>query len=414
MGNRSKKVRKSVKGSALDAAQGPGPTALGELIHQVVRGAIEEAVSEELDEALGAGFYERHANRNGFRNGNRVRVLSGPTGPAEVTVPRARLWKAERTVEWHSNLLPRYERRLPAVNEAIAMAYLGGGNTRRLRLALRPLLKDAPLSKSSVSRVVGTLKASLDAWRKEQLKPLEVVYLYLDAIALKVRCGGKVTSLPTLVAVAVLASGVKQLLNLEVCSSESEQAWRGFLDGLVARGLDQPVLCIIDGNAGLRAAVTRAFPKSKVQRCVVHKWRNITRKAPEHVQDEMKEDFHRIVYAESEAKAREARSAFRAKWKKNGCHGAVDSLDEAGEELLTYYGFPKSQWKTIRTTNVIERLNGEFRRRVKTQGSLPNETSAEVLLFSLVASGQIKLRRLDGFRKISDVVLEQFRAKKAA
>src|SRR5437773_3759731 len=110
--------------------------------------------------------------------------------------------------------------------------------------------------------------------------------------------------------------------------------------------------------------------------------------------------FHRIVYAASREAARAAYLVFERTWGKR-CPGVVTSLREGGEELLTFFSFPKGQWKTLRTTNVIERLNGEFRRRVKTQGSLPNEDAAVVLLFSLVASGQIKLRRIDGWQKMA-------------
>jgi putative transposase len=148
--------------------------------------------------------------------------------------------------------------------------------------------------------------------------------------------------------------------------------------------------------------------KTPVQRCCVHKLRNLVRKAPKHAREEIADDSHRIVYAASESAAREAYSAFTDKWKSR-CPGIVRSLEEAGDELLTMYRFPKQQWKTIRTSNVIERLNGEFRRRVKTQGSLPSEDSALILLFSLVATGQIKLRKLDGYKKLAGVINAQLR-----
>ena len=210
---------------------------LGELMHEAVRAAIERAVHEELTEALGVGVYQRGEERRGHRNGQRTRQLSGPTGPLPLTLPRATLFTAAGEREWSSKLLPRHQRRLPELNEAIAGAYLSGANTRRIRGALRPLLKAAPLSKSAVSRVVATLKDALETWRKRSLAELEVVYLYLDAFALRVRSGGKVVSVPVLGAVAVLADGAKQLLSLELCGSESQEAWKGFLDDLVGRGL---------------------------------------------------------------------------------------------------------------------------------------------------------------------------------
>ena len=140
-----------------------------------------------------------------------------------------------------------------------------------------------------------------------------------------------------------------------------------------------------------------------MQRSCVHKLRNLERKAPKHALATIRDDFHRIVYAATADAARAAYTAFERTWAKR-CPGVVTSLREGGDELLTFFRFPKAQWKTLRTTNVIERLREEFRRRVKTQGSLPSEDAALVLLFSLVASGQTKLRRIDGWRKIAAVL----------
>ncbi len=379
------------------------PVSLSELIHRHVRIAIEAAVNEELRAALGTTPYERSEARRGYRNGIRERMLTGPTGPVALTLPRATLFSGAGAREWTSTIVPRYQRRMPEVNEAVIATYLAGGNTRRIRGALRPLLKDAPLSKSAVSRVVATLQTELAAWRTRSLADVDAVYLYLDAFALRVRSAGKVVSVPVLGAVGVRSDGGKYLLALELCSGESAAAWKGYLDDLVARGLRAPVLCIVDGNPGLRRAVGELWPRAAVQRCCVHKLRNLERKAPKHVLAEIRDDFHLIVYAASADAARIAYAAFERTWGKR-CPGVVASLREGGGELLTFFSFPKAQWKTLRTTNVIERLHEDFRRRVKTQGSLPSEDAAVVLLFSLVASGQIKLRRIDGWRKIAAVV----------
>jgi len=386
------------------------PGSLGELIHAAVRQTIEVAVDEELTAALGARPYERGGQRRGYRNGTKPRTVTGPTGPLALTVPRASLFSATGAQEWTSHLLPRYQRRLPEVNETVIATYLAGANSRRLRGALRPLLKAAPLSKSAVSRVVGTLKAELEAWRTRSLADLDVVGLYLDALALRVRSAGKVVSVPALGVVAVLTDGQKQLLTLELCpGGETFAAWKGSLDDLVARGLATPVWCVIDGHPGLRKAVGLVWPRALVQRCCVHKLRNLERKAPKHALAEIRADFHRIVYAESAAAARAAYTAFERKWTPR-CPGVVRSLQEGGEELLTFFQFPRRQWKTLRTTNVIERLNEEFRRRVKTQGALPTEDAALVLLVGLVVSGQIRLRRLDGWRQIPAMLREHRRS----
>lgn len=191
-----------------------GPGALDTLIHQAVRRVIEIAVEEELTATLGAARYARDVGRGGYRNGRRSRTLTGPTGPLDLTLPRATLFTPTSSREWLSALVPRYQRRLGEVNEAVIAAYLAGGNTRRLRGALAPLLKRAPLSKSAVSRIVGTLKGELEAWRTRSLAELDVFGLYLDAIALRVRSAGRVVSLPVLAVVAIQTEGQTQLVAL--------------------------------------------------------------------------------------------------------------------------------------------------------------------------------------------------------
>src|SRR5204863_3906132 len=369
------------------------PVSLSTLIHQHVRVAVETAVHEELRAALGTSPYERSEVRRGYRNGVRERALTGPTGPVALALPRATLFRGAGAKEWTSTIVPRYQRRMREVNEAVVATYLAGGNTRRIRGALQPLLKAAPLSKSAVSRVVATLKDGLDAWRTCALTDLAVIYVYLDGFALRVRSAGKVVSVPVLGVIGVLPDGHKHLLALDLCGGESFEAWKGCLDDLVARGLLAPVLAIIDGNAGLRRAVGLVWPRAAVQRCCVHKLRNLERKAPKHALAEIRDDFHRIAYTTNADAARTAYTAFERTWAKR-CPRVVTSLREGGDELLTFFRFPKTQWKTLRTTNTIERLHEEFRRRVKTQGSLPTEAAALVLLFSLVASGQIKLRKI--------------------
>ena len=327
------------------------PVSLSELIHQHVRVAIEVAVYEELRAALGTSPYERSEGRRGYRNGIRERTLTGPTGPVRLTLPRATLFRGASAKEWISTIVPRYQRRMPEVNEAVVATYLAGGNTRRIRGALQPLLKAAPLSKSAVSRVIATLRGGLEAWRTRSFVDVDVIYVYLDGFALRVRSVGKVVSVPVLGVVGVLADGHKHLLALELCGGESFTAWKGCLEDLIARGLRAPVLCIIDGNAGLRRAVGLVWPRAGVQRCCVHKLRNLERKAPKHALAEIRDEFHQIVYAANGEVARTAFAAFERKWGKR-CPGIVTSLREGGDELLTFFTFPKTQWKTLRTSTV--------------------------------------------------------------
>ena len=156
-----------------------------------------------------------------------------------------------------------------------------------------------------------------------------------------------------------------------------------------------PQLCILDGGKGLRAAVERTWPAAAIQRCTVHKLRNLLTHAPRRLHDALRDHDHAIVFAEDGAAARRAYLAFIKQWTK-GCPGAVTSLEEAGAELLTFFGYPRSQWKSWRTTNSIQRLHLEFRRRVKTQGSFPTADAALALLYGLVASGQFGLPQTRG------------------
>jgi transposase-like protein len=253
---------------------------------------------------------------------------------------------------------------------------------------------------------VGRLEALFSQWRERSLKSESVVFVYLDAIVLRVRIANKVVSAPVLVGLGVKADGQKVVLDLELLQSESSECWGGFVEGLAERGLKRPSLVIIDGNKGLRAAVEKNWPGIEVQRCTVHKLRNVERHTPRHALEQVKTDYHAIVNAKSLDEAKKAYREFVVKWKKL-LPKVVASLEEAGEELLTFYRFPNSQWKSLRTTNAIERLNGEFRRRVKTQGSLPSAQAAELLLFGLIISGQIRMRRIDGWRELKHVTLSK-------
>src|SRR5713226_6528332 len=309
-------------------AQELEPVSLSELIHQHVRAAIETAVHEELRAALGTSPYERRDVRRGYRNGVRERTLTGPTGPVALTLPRATLFSGAGDVkEWTSRIVPRYQRRIPEVNEAVIATYLAGGNTRRIRGALQPLLKAAPLSKSAVSRVIATLKDGLEAWRTRSLTDLDVIYVYLDGFALRVRSAGRVVSVPVLGVIGVFPDGHKHPLALELCGGESFATWKGCLDDLVARGLRAPVLSIIDGNPGLRRAVGETWPRVALQRCCVHKLRNLERKAPRHVLAEIRDDFHRIVSTASLDAARTAYAACARTWGRR-CPGVATSLRE--------------------------------------------------------------------------------------
>ncbi|MFQ5540163.1 MAG: IS256 family transposase [Candidatus Binatia bacterium] len=383
-----------------------GPDRLTEALQVKVREMIVTLAEAELSEVLAALPYERSGERRGYRNGKRQRWISTGLGATAIELPRARLKEDGQEKEWQSGLIERYRRRARSVDAALLGCYLSGANGRRIRGALSCLLRGTPLSKSAISRLVGRLQSLFSDWRNRSLQEHSVVFLYLDAIALRVRIANKVSSVPVLVALGVGEEGKKLVLDLELLSSESSSCWAGFVEGLVSRGLKRPCLVIVDGNKGLRAAVEQSWPGIEVQRCTVHKLRNLERHVPRHALEEMKSDYHRIIHAESLEQASKAYRAFVSKWKKRALKVAA-SLEEAGQELLTFYRFPQSQWKSLRSTNAIERLNGEFRRRVKTQGSLPDAQAGERLLFGLLISGQIRMRRIDGWRDLKQVSLSK-------
>ena len=386
------------------------PDPLHDHLRRVIRQMIEQLVEAELDEALGGRRYARcpTGQRRGYRHAARERTLTTGCGASPITVPRARLFDAPggATQEWQSQLLPRYHRRSRAVDETVLGAYLAGTNTRRMQRALQPLLKGAPLSKSAVSRVMRTLRESFEAWRTRPLDGEPIAYLFLDGIAVKVRVDRRVQSVPILVALGVTQTGEKRLLALRLMGNESKAAWRAVVEDVVSRGLSAPGLVVMDGNAGLRHAVGQAWPQAAVQRCVVHKLRNLEAHAPKRVVDEIRATFHAITEADSERAARAAYTRFLRTWRTRA-ESVARSLEEGGEELMTFFRFPRSQWKCIRTTNMIERLNEEFRRRLKTQGSHPLEASVLRLLYALYQSGQINLRRLDGWYDIPRALKQQ-------
>jgi transposase-like protein len=239
----------------------------------------------------------------------------------------------------------------------------------------------------------------LEGWKNQSLENSTYVYLYLDATNLKIRLLGKVRKIPVFVALGVRQDGQKEVLAMEGLYKENENAWKELLEGLVKRKINRPLLAIIDGNAGLRSALDLVWPGIKVQRCVVHKLRNLQTYCTKDIYLEVKEDFHEITQAANAEAGHQAYERFIRTWEKK-LPKVVKSLKEAGDGLLTVYAFPQEQWKCLRTTNPIERLNLEFKRRVKTQCSLPSETSAMLILFGLILSGQIRFRKIDGWKKI--------------
>ena len=364
-----------------------------------IRGLIEELVEQELEAALGRGRYERAGGRNGHRHGHRRRQLTGSFGPVEIAVPRARLREEDgSTREWRSVVLPRYARRTRQLEALIAGAYLAGTNTRRVQRALGALFRGA-VGKDVVSRAWRKVKVDWEAWGKRDLAGEDVVRLVLDGTVVRVRLDRKATSISLLVVLGVRRDGQKVLLAIRAMGGESEAAWRAVLDDLLARGLRTPEFLITDGAAGLEKALAVLWPAVPAQRCTVHKHRNLLAHAPERLHDEISADYKDMIYAESAKEIEARRKAFLRKWRLK-CQAVADSLEEAGEALFAFTRLPSSQWKSARTTNAIERLHEEFKRRIKTQTVLPSAETAAMLFWALLASGQISMRKVDGWQSL--------------
>jgi putative transposase len=342
----------------------------------------------------------------GHRHGSRKRSLTGTFGPVEIEVPRARLNIPEgKTAEWKSRTLRAYQRRTLAADALIASCYLAGTNTRRVRRALAALFGGA-VGKDTVSRTWRKVKSDWDAWNARSLAEEPIVRLILDGTVVRVRLDRKATSISLLVVLGVRADGQKVLLAIKSMGGESAEAWRTVLDDLIRRGLQRPEFLIVDGASGLDKAIAAVWDGVPVQRCTVHKHRNLLAHAPERLHEEITADYNDMIYAATREEMETRRKAFIRKWRLK--HRAVaDSLEEAGERLFTFTRLPLSQWRSVRTTNAIERLHEEFKRRIKTQTVLPSADTAAMLFWALLASGQINMRKVDGWQTLATPPIAQ-------
>ena len=376
------------------------------MLRSRVREAIEIVLEEELTEALGSSRYDRTATRSGYRNGQVEREITTEVGLQKIRVPRGRIHREDgRTEEFHSNLLPRYARRTRRVDEAVLGIYLAGGNSRRIRKAIAPLFGESNLSKSAISRVVSRLKPLFAEWNGRNLSGESYKILFLDGFHLKVRMARRVVSVPVLAALGVAEDGSKRLVGLQLVVRESGASWLGFVSDLAKRGLVRPAVLVTDGHAGLKKA-RELWDGIEVQRCIQHKLRNLLDACPKHAHPELKRDYRAIVGAKSHEDGLVAYDRMLDKWK-SLCPAVAASIEEAGLDLLSFYRFPKPLWKGLRTTNSLENLNREFRRRTKTQGSFGTEEAALTLLYGLVAFGQITLRKITGYPHVAQIKLVQ-------
>ena len=338
-----------------------------QLVLDAVRTTLNTVMEQAVNVMVGARPHERTDARSDVRNGSYPRNLMTTSGAIELEVPRTRTKGAVGAV------VRRYKRRAPEIDAMITEAYVDGVSTRKMGRVTKTLLGEG-VSRSAVSRVTAKLQEQVDALR---LAPISeaVPYLYLDATFLDARWARQVENVAALVAYGVGLDGKRRLLAVTIGVSESEDSWRELIDQLVKRGLHGVRLVISDDHAGLKAAVRRLLPEVPHQRCTVHLTRNVTAKAPTRLRGRVARETVRILHAPSLADAKKRKAEFDA-----GLGSQVPEsracLDAGFEAATRYYSFPKEHWKRIRSTNGLERLHGETKRRIKSIGAFPDRASA--------------------------------------
>lgn len=374
-----------------------------DIIRFHVRDFIQEILEEELEEAIGSRYCREG---KGHRNGHRSREVTTTFGTVELDIPRARLRLPDGGyTEFQNSVLPAGRKLTPRAEALITRAYLCGCSVRKVSFSLAQALGGS-VSRSMVGRCLRRLKPEWEAWQARDLSQEGVVRLVLDALCMDVRMDGTSHKLLILVALGVNKDGDRMVLSMKDMGSESKEAWLEVLRDLESRGVQQPQICIVDGNPGIEAALAQIWPNCLVQRCTVHKERNMLGYAPPAMHEELKVDYQEMMYAPDAQTALRLRKEFSAKWHAK-CPKVVKSFKEAGERLFTFLRFPPQQWKSLRTTNSIERLNEEFRRRVKVQGATHTGESVCLMFWAMLACGIVTHRKVYGFETLNQPVQEE-------
>ena len=357
-------------------------------VREGVKAVLEEVLQEEMAEHLEAGYRELTPTRRGERNGHYRRNLLTPAGKIErLEVPR------DREGEFATEVFERYKRMTGDVEEAVLEMYLSGISVRKIAGVTEALSK-VKVGKDAVSRIASRLEEQQKAWRERPLGEKEHPYLYLDATYLKVRWGASVTSMALLACVGVDEEGFREVLAVEAAGSEKGAAYASLLRELIDRGLRGVRLVVSDDHEGIKAAVAGELPGVEWQRCVVHFERNVLSHVPASATGEVAEDLKAIFKVRREktalALAEEFVELYGSRFPK-----AVSILEAGIEDALTHLRYPGSHHARLRTTNMLERLFREVKRRTKVVGVFPNETSAGTLATEIVlrSSEQWALRR---------------------
>jgi transposase-like protein len=353
---------------------------LGEAARLGAQLLLQKALEAEVDAFLGRGHYERRGEDavGGYRNGYEPKTVHTAEGSLTLQVPQIR----ENLEPFESAWLQAIGQRSQRLLELIPALYVKGMSQRDIEAALVETLGVTDTGRSVINDVCQELRPQFRSWQQRDLSKLEVLYLFLDGVYLKLRPEDR-KAVAVLCAYGVLADGRKVLLHLETGDKESTACWEGFLEDMKQRGLADPLLVVIDGNRGSRKAVRRKFAGSLVQRCQVHKMRNVLCKLPAVARPTLKKLIHRAftaaTYTEGLAQVRaiidQHQEAFPA---------AMTCLGQDLEECLTALKLPLAHRVQTRTTNLLERLFGEGKRRSKVIPRFQSETSGLTLLYAVL------------------------------
>ena len=355
------------------------PSKMFDLIRKDVKETIGNYISGlldlELKDHLKRDKYERSAESDpNYRNGSYDRKFCMKSvGDTTITVPR------DRKGEYKPKVLPRFKRYEDSIKEDLTLMYLTGISTRSLSLLSNKLI-GRKLSPQEISNANKELISAVEKWRTRDLSGENIKYIYLDGVNFSMRIK-KIQTVPVLVAIGVDINGCRKVLSFQSGDKESASSWRQFFKDIKNRGLNgsSVSLGIMDGLAGLEKVFKEEFYNSEVQRCQVHLARNVLSKVPIKHKKGVADDLRSIFYASSKDKAMEFFEEFRNKYS-GDFPSAVKSLSNSIDSSLSFFKFPQEDWISLRTTNIIERLNKEFKRRTKSMEILAGESSSYNLL----------------------------------
>ena len=354
-------------GRILEMVKADMPKAIGEYLSEVMK--------VELTHYLGRLPYERIEDESNHRNGSYPRsfAIKG-VGEIMVKVPR------DRKGEYQTQVIPRSKQYEDELRQDIAVMFLSGVSTRTLSMISHRLIGHK-ISSGEVSRCSGELVHAIENWRNRDLSLMRFKYLFCDGVCFDMRVAGTIGKVAVLVVIGVTEHGQKQVIGIQSGDKESAAGWRETFKDLKRRGLNNTtiILGIMDGLPGLEKVFREEFPHGKVQRCQVHVARNVLAKVPKKLKQEVADDIRSIFYASSREKALEFSTRFTERWQKE-VPSAVKCLQNSLDSCLTFFDFPEEEWISLRTTNVIERLNKEFKRRTKPMEIVAGENACYTLL----------------------------------